>query len=236
MRYDGGHKKHDFILQVLGDFFDFRAFCPEVSIGLGVPRPKIHLVDIEGQTHCISTVDPTLDLTARLQDCAEQQQDWLHQVGGYIFKSRSPSCATQSVQLVTSDDQHKEDSGIFNARVRQNNPFLPCVEETQLADADSSQPFLRSVLAYHKWCSLIEPDRTSLAGFHRWLDELAPGLSELPIYRQLGQQIQQTDSDGLATFGEGYFGQVMTALQGQQRPLGPIIDRLRYQQLLGPVN
>ncbi|MDJ0834576.1 MAG: DUF523 domain-containing protein [Gammaproteobacteria bacterium] len=233
VRYDGGHKQHDFILHELGEYFDFRPFCPEVSIDLGVPRPKIQLVDIEGQTRCISSVDPTLDLTAKLQNCAEQQQAWLNQVGGYIFKSRSPSCATEGVQLVTSDDREKVDSGIFAARVQLNNPLLPCTEEQHLADAEHSQPFIRRVLAYHRWCSLPDPDRSKLEGFQRWLAELAPGLTEPRVYRQLAHQLAQIDSDGLATFSEGYIRQVMAALQSPLAAGESIIDRHRFQQLLG---
>lgn len=232
VRYDGGHKRHDFIQNRLGELFAFRPFCPEVSIGLGVPRPKIHLVDIGGQTHCISTVDPGLDLTTRLRNCARQQQSWLPQMRGYIFKSRSPSCATQGVQLVTSDGQHKEDSGIFAAGVRQDNHLLPCVEETQLADIDNSQPFIRCVLAYDRWCSLPAWDYSSLAGFHRWLAELSPALAELPIYPQLARQLQQTDSDGMTTFAEGYIGRIMTALQSPSAADGPIIDQQRFKHLL----
>ena len=41
VRYDGGHKKHSYIMHILGAYFEFKAFCPELSIGLGVPgRPS----------------------------------------------------------------------------------------------------------------------------------------------------------------------------------------------------
>ena len=43
VRYDGGHKRHSYIRRTLGEYFDFRPFCPEVSIGLGIPSKPIRL-------------------------------------------------------------------------------------------------------------------------------------------------------------------------------------------------
>ena len=38
VRYDGGHNGHSYIMRTLDEYFDFKPFCPEVSIGLGIPR------------------------------------------------------------------------------------------------------------------------------------------------------------------------------------------------------
>ena len=44
VRYDGSHKRDAYITNTLGQYFDFVALCPEVAVGLGIPRPTIHLV------------------------------------------------------------------------------------------------------------------------------------------------------------------------------------------------
>ena len=44
VRFDSGHKKNQYILNTLSQFFDFHPFCPEVAIGLGIPREPIRLV------------------------------------------------------------------------------------------------------------------------------------------------------------------------------------------------
>ncbi|MEW8562021.1 MAG: DUF523 domain-containing protein, partial [Candidatus Thiodiazotropha sp.] len=44
VRYDGGHKRDSFIAEILGREVEFLPVCPEAAIGLGVPRPMIHLV------------------------------------------------------------------------------------------------------------------------------------------------------------------------------------------------
>jgi uncharacterized protein YbbK (DUF523 family) len=41
VRYDGGHKRDAFVVETLGPFVEWVPVCPEVELGLGVPRPAI---------------------------------------------------------------------------------------------------------------------------------------------------------------------------------------------------
>jgi hypothetical protein len=44
VRFDGGHKRSEFLTETLGRFVEFVPVCPELEIGLGVPRESIRLV------------------------------------------------------------------------------------------------------------------------------------------------------------------------------------------------
>ncbi|HCO58944.1 MAG TPA: hypothetical protein DIT58_02025, partial [Porticoccaceae bacterium] len=44
VRYDAGHKRSTFCVDVLGEHVDFLPLCPEMAIGMGSPRPTIRLV------------------------------------------------------------------------------------------------------------------------------------------------------------------------------------------------
>src|SRR5579864_4192362 len=44
VRFDGGHKRSDFLVDVFGPFVKFIPVCPEVEIGLGVRRETLRLV------------------------------------------------------------------------------------------------------------------------------------------------------------------------------------------------
>ena len=44
VRFDGSHKRDRFIVGTLGQFFRFVPVCPELDIGLGVPRESLRLV------------------------------------------------------------------------------------------------------------------------------------------------------------------------------------------------
>ena len=44
VRFDGGHKRHRFITDTLAQYVDLVPVCPEVEMGLGIPRPTLRLV------------------------------------------------------------------------------------------------------------------------------------------------------------------------------------------------
>src|SRR5206468_10083334 len=44
VRYDGGHKRDSFLTETLGPFVEWVPVCPEVEIGLPIPRTPIRLV------------------------------------------------------------------------------------------------------------------------------------------------------------------------------------------------
>jgi hypothetical protein len=44
VRFDGGHKRSEFLVDTLGSFVEFVPVCPEVEIGLNVSRETLRLV------------------------------------------------------------------------------------------------------------------------------------------------------------------------------------------------
>ncbi|MHC4422287.1 MAG: 2-thiouracil desulfurase family protein [Planctomycetota bacterium] len=45
VRYDGGHKLDRFLVDTLGQYVEWVPVCPEVEMGLPVPRESMRLVD-----------------------------------------------------------------------------------------------------------------------------------------------------------------------------------------------
>ena len=80
VRFDGGHKQNRYLLDTLGQYFAFRPFCPEVSIGLGVPRETIRLIDAGGKVEAVGNRNADLNVTGALVHCADEQQDWHRQI------------------------------------------------------------------------------------------------------------------------------------------------------------
>ena len=44
VRYDGGHKRHRYVTEVLARYFHLVPICPEVELGMGIPRETLRLV------------------------------------------------------------------------------------------------------------------------------------------------------------------------------------------------
>lgn len=154
VRFDTGHKHNSYITGTLGQFFTFRAYCPEMAIGLGTPRETLRLVEdvagVEG-TRCIGNKTKDLDVTQALYDAAKDQSDWIEQLSGYIFKKDSPSCGVYKVRVYKKDMPERKGTGIYAKYIVDNYPDLPVEEEGRLGDPVLREKFIKQVFAYHHW-------------------------------------------------------------------------------------
>ena len=66
VRYDGGHKRHPFLTDLLGPFVEWVPGCPEVEAGFGTPREAMPLVGSAGEVRLV-TVRTRHDVTSQLQ-------------------------------------------------------------------------------------------------------------------------------------------------------------------------
>ena len=55
VRFDGGHKRDQFLTAVLGPHVEFLSVCPEVEMGLGTPRETLRLVRDGGSLRMLTT-------------------------------------------------------------------------------------------------------------------------------------------------------------------------------------
>jgi uncharacterized protein YbgA (DUF1722 family)/uncharacterized protein YbbK (DUF523 family) len=168
VRYDSGHKKNSFIVGVLGAHFEFLPFCPEVSIGLGIPRETIHLIATDDQIRCVGTKTKDLDVTEQLLAVADEQKSWHQDLCGYVLKSGSPSCGMERVKIYNGSRPERKGVGLYARRLMENFPNLPVEEEGRLEDAHLRENFIQRVYIYSRWRSLLEETltRRKLQKFH----------------------------------------------------------------------
>lgn len=93
VRYDGEIKHYPELNQWLAQHCHTLAVCPEVEMGLSVPRPPLHLVQTANGIQMRGRDDPELDVSAVMQQYCQQRPPQLGAIHGYIFKSRSPVAA-----------------------------------------------------------------------------------------------------------------------------------------------
>ena len=157
VRYDGGHKNNPYIVDTLGNYFDFKPFCPEMSIGLGVPREPIQLVKLADQVRCLGVKEPTLDVTERLTQCAHEQRSWQNDISGYILKKGSPSCGMEKVKIYHQGIPATNGNGVYAKQMMENFPALPVEEEGRLGDPRLRENFISRVFIYHR-CKQLETE------------------------------------------------------------------------------
>jgi uncharacterized protein YbbK (DUF523 family) len=144
VRYDGGHKRDDWIVRTLSRRVAFVPVCPELELGLGVPREPIRL-ERGGR---LVGVESRRDHTAAMRRFAEARVAALAALGlsGYILKSKSPSCGKSGVRVRGGGAS----PGAFAAVLLARLPDLPVEDEARLADPRVSARFLRLVLVRHR--------------------------------------------------------------------------------------
>lgn len=212
VRFDGGHKKSDFCANELQRHVEFVKLCPEVGIGMPVPRPTIRL---EQHDNGVRAVVPKTgdDVTDRLSHFADKAQPHLKQLSGYVLCAKSPSCGMERVKLYDPDTGYarKEAEGIFVKRLRELHPALPLEEDGRLNDAPLRENFVMRVFVYHAWQQLSQPLRKAdLLNFHTELKLLLLAHNQAE-YRRLGRLVaDQQDID--ADFAKQYIEAIMVAL------------------------
>ena len=148
VRYDGAHQAHKIIIKRLVDSFKIIPVCPEVEIGLGVPREKVELHQQGTKIHLLTCSQPIVDLTEPMVAYA---QDFLknNKLSGIILKDKSPSCGVANCkQYGEGGDMQRNGTGIFAATIMQLKPDLPMLQShlvTQSSDLDS---FIQQVNEY----------------------------------------------------------------------------------------
>ncbi len=169
VRYDGSHKRDAFLVDVLGLFVEWVPTCPEVAIGLGVPRPAIQLV----RDDALRLVEPerAVDHTASMRRFARTRVRELGKQAlcGYVLKQGSPSCGIHDVKIWRASGRPlRSGTGLFAQALLDAHPGLPVEEEGRLQDVELRAHFIERIFAFHRLQALFsEPWQVEELGvFH----------------------------------------------------------------------
>ena len=221
VRWDGGHKRDAFLVDQLGPFVEWVPVCPEVEIGMGVPRETIRLVERAGELRLVaerSGVDHGDAMRAwarrRLRELAALE------LSGYVLKQDSPSCGLERVPVWSAGGTpERRGRGLFAQALLRACESLPVEEEGRLRDARLRENWIERVFAYHRLRSFFAGVWThrQLAAFHA-AHELQL-LAHSPAHaRQLGRLVAETRSLARAERRSAYERGFMAALRHVATP------------------
>ena len=215
VRFNGGHKHNGYLTRTLARYFELIPFCPEVAIGLGVPRPPIRLVSVDGHVRALGVADPSLDVTADLLEYGQTVASQLGDVSGYILKRASPSCGMERVKIYSSEGMPVDSgAGLYAQTIMQTLPLLPVEEEGRLMDPVLRENFIERVFVYHRWQSLCDSGMTAakLVDFHT-NHKFSLLAHDEASYRELGKIVAEAGSGDLPQLTEHYAMLLMTAMK-----------------------
>ena len=169
VRYDGGHRRDEYLCGTLAAAFELVPLCPEAGAGLGVPRPPVHLVARADGLHAVGVEDPELDVTDALQRFNRDTLAQLSGLAGLVLKSGSPSCGRHRVPVRRPGRRTVQGAGLFAAAVAERDPALPVTDEADLGDPDRRDNFLERVFARVRWQADVgyRPSPAAVEAFHR---------------------------------------------------------------------
>ena len=216
VRYNGDHKKSSYCTQQLSNHFEFVSVCPEVGIGMSIPRKPIRLVGDVNHYRVKGTDDPTLDVTDALYDYGKKTMAKLQHISGYILMQKSPSCGMERVKVYHENGSPlgRSEPGMYAKAIMETNPLLPVEEEGRLHDPVLRENFINRVVAYHHWHQdvLEHPSYKQIGDFHaRYKYQLMA--HDPKTYIKLGQLVAEGSSIPLETMQHEYFHQFMALLK-----------------------
>jgi len=145
--------------------------CPEMEIGLGVPREKIVLVRTAAGNTTLLQPATGRKLTRVMQQYARRRLDEIGEIDGFLLKSKSPSCGVGTCKLFGSSDPESgpigRESGLFAAEVERRYPHLPAIDERTLDNHRQRERWLTAVYALAEFRRIARYRTTaSLKRFH----------------------------------------------------------------------
>ena len=148
-RYDGSMISSEFIKRIK-DYVDFQVVCPEMDIGLPVPREAIRIVYKDGEKFLVESMSGK-DHTEKMNKFADEYSHIISKdhFDGAILKSRSPSCGIKDVKMYPSAGRVNcspiKSSGFFGGAIQESHPHLPLEDEGRLRNYDIRDHFLTRI-------------------------------------------------------------------------------------------
>jgi uncharacterized protein YbgA (DUF1722 family)/uncharacterized protein YbbK (DUF523 family) len=141
---------NDPVVDQLKDYVNIITVCPEVEIGLGVPRQPIRLVNRDDEIilyQPASGNEYTGQMNSFINDFLDKQKD----IDGFILKNRSPSCGMFNVKVYQGFDANKSPvnngRGLFGGAVLDRFNGLAIEDEGRLKNFSIREYFLTKLFA-----------------------------------------------------------------------------------------
>ena len=154
VRYDGTDKRSRRLHQFLDSKVEWVSVCPEVEVGMGVPREPVCLIGDLQDPHMVGRETGT-DWTLQMLELCHLRVRELKsmEVSGFVLKKASPSCGPDGVPLLSA--MNKKDSGsrgggLLTRVLLQELPGFPVVDEDAVSSQSGATHFLKQARLYRE--------------------------------------------------------------------------------------
>ncbi len=179
----------DYVVEQLKPYVNYIPVCPEVEIGLGVPREPIRVVSYKGKLHLYQPTTQR-DVTQEMVSFVDKYLNTLTDIDGFILKYRSPSCGINSVKVYHSfnpDARSFPGAGFFGGEVIKRFSGLAIEDEGRLKNFTIREYFFTKlfILAQFRYTKKLKQMK-ELVRFHTVNKLLFMAHSQVKL-RELGK-------------------------------------------------
>lgn len=169
-RYNGQGVRST-VVRMLEPHVEYVAVCPEVEIGLGVPRDPIRIERARegGGEGALRLVQPSTgrDLTEPMVSFGHAFADETEGVDGLLLKNRSPSCGIGDVKVYAGEAPVTgKGMGMFAAVMAERYPGVAMEDEGRLTNAEIRHHWLTRVFASARLRRAAEVGPAGLVEYH----------------------------------------------------------------------
>ena len=216
VRWNAGHKLDKYLTHTLGQFVEYVPVCPEVEVGLGVPRESMRLVGDPERPRLITFKSKT-DHTDKMVRWADKRVKALKKENlcGFIFKSDSPSSGMIRVKVYNDKGMpHKVGVGIFARAFMNHFPSIPVEDDGRLNNPQIRENFIQQIFTMKRWRE-IDTGRANmgkLVDFHTRNKLLLLSHSQ-KHYRMMGKLVAAGKQLPISDLYRQYQGMLLDALK-----------------------
>ncbi|MBU1356111.1 MAG: DUF523 and DUF1722 domain-containing protein [Candidatus Edwardsbacteria bacterium] len=156
-------------VEALKKHVDFIPICPEMEIGLGIPRQPIRVIESKDETRLVQP-SSGLDVTKKMQAFSQKFLNNLKEADGFLLKSRSPSCGIKDVKFYAGPEQSVplgKAQGFFGKAVLEKFPEAAIEDEARLDNFSVREHFFTKLFALADLRRVINSgEMKELVAFH----------------------------------------------------------------------
>lgn len=167
-RYNGVTIPDEFVKK-LKKYVKFITICPEVEVGLGIPRDSLRLV-MQKENLRLMQNSSGKDLGKNMEKFSNGYLDSLPEVDGFILKYKSPSCGIKEARVyprIEKTGAIAKKPGFFGKAVLDRFQFHPVESEMRLKSFRIRDNFLKRIYTLARFRKVKKSGKISgLKKFH----------------------------------------------------------------------
>lgn len=196
-RYDG-QGYNDKVIQSLKDYVDIQTVCPELAIGLSIPREPIRIeMNKENEEYRLIDYNSKNDYTNQMTEFSEEFINGLDDIDGFILKSRSHTCGLKDAKVYYCGNKcsiRSNENGFFSQKIIDKYDYLPIENEGRLKNYNIRDNFFTRIFFINNLKNnknIIEFHKNNLLLLKSYDEESTNEVSDILNENRMEDQVHQ---------------------------------------------